>query len=71
MNSVYTQYIVGIFPIGADINRNSGCSKRLSSKAAASEGPEAYPLGYIEGLNDARRPLADFFSTLLERKEGT
>jgi hypothetical protein len=37
----------------------------LSSKAAASEGPEAYPLGYVEDLNDARTPLADFFSILL------
>jgi hypothetical protein len=27
--------------------------------------PEAYPLGYVEGLNDARTPLADFFSSLL------
>ncbi len=38
--------------------------KRPSSKAAASEGPEAYPLGYVEGLNDARTPLAVFFSIL-------
>jgi hypothetical protein len=36
-----------------------------SSKAAASEGPEAYPLGYVEGLNDARTLLADFFNSLL------
>jgi len=42
-----------------------GSSKRLSSKAAASEGPEAYPLGYVEVLNDARTPLAGFFSILL------
>ena len=35
------------------------------SKTAASEGPKAYPLGYVEGLNDARTPLADFFSILL------
>ena len=27
---------------------------------------EAYPLGYVEGLNDARTKLADFFSILLE-----
>jgi hypothetical protein len=26
---------------------------------------EAYPLGYVEGLNDARTKLADFFSILL------
>ena len=42
----------------------AGCSKCPSSKAAASEGPEAYPLGYVESLNDARMPLADFFNRL-------
>jgi len=42
----------------------TGCSKRPSSKAAASEDPEAYPLGYVEDLSDARTPLADFFSIL-------
>jgi hypothetical protein len=47
-------------------NAPAGCSKRPSSKAATSEGPEAYPLGYVEGLNDARTKLADFFSILLE-----
>jgi len=31
----------------------------------ASEGLEAYLLGYVEGLNDARTKLADFFSILL------
>ena len=48
-------------------NTPAGCSKRPSSKAAASEGPEAYPQGYVEGLNDARTPLAGFFSSLLEQ----
>ena len=43
---------------------SAGCSKRLSSKAAASEGPRR-TLGYVEGLNDARTMLADFFSILL------
>ncbi len=43
----------------------AGCSKRPSSKATANEGPKAYPLGYVEGLNDARTTLADFFSILL------
>ena len=43
----------------------AGCSKRLSSKAAASEDLDAYPLGYVEDLNDARTLLADFFSILL------
>jgi hypothetical protein len=46
----------------------AGCSKSPSSKAAASEDPEAYPLGYVEDLNDARTKLADFFSILLLRK---
>jgi len=27
--------------------------------------PEAYPQGYVEGLNDARTMLADFFNSLL------
>ena len=35
-----------------------------SSKAAASEDREAYPLGYVEDLNDVRTPLAAFFSIL-------
>ena len=26
---------------------------------------KAYPLGYVEGLSDARMMLADFFSSLL------
>jgi len=40
--------------------------KKAVSKAAASEGPESYPLGYVKGLNDARTLLADFFSILLD-----
>ncbi len=32
----------------------AGCSKGPFSKAAASEEPRACPLGYVEGLNDAR-----------------
>jgi hypothetical protein len=46
-------------------NIPAGRSKRPSSKAAASEGPRR-TLGYVEGLNDARTLLADFFSILLE-----
>ena len=49
---------VGLEPFSA------GCSKWLSSAAAASEDPEAYPLGYVEGLNDARTKLAVIFSIL-------
>ena len=48
----------------------TGCSKRLFSKAAASEDPEAYPLGYVEDLNDARTLLADFFSIMLVARIG-
>ena len=42
----------------------SGCSKRPSSKAAASEEARR-TLRYVEPLNDARTPLADTFSILL------
>jgi hypothetical protein len=44
----------------------SGCSKRPSSKAAASEEARR-TLRYVEPLSDARTPLAGFFSILLER----
>ena len=42
----------------------AGCSKRLSSKAAASEEARR-TLRYVEALNDARTKLVDFFSSLL------
>ncbi len=42
----------------------SECSKRPSSKAAASEGARR-TLRYVEPLSDARTPLEDFFSILL------
>ena len=63
-SSVYTQCDVGTFHIGVDVNSASGCSKRPSSKAAASEEARR-TLRYVEPLNDARTPLADFFSILL------
>ena len=31
--------------------------------------PSTYPLGYVEGLNDARTKLAGFFSFLLQHEE--
>jgi hypothetical protein len=52
-------------PCGADVKIVSGCSKRLFSKAAASEEARR-TLRYVEPLSDARTPLADFFSFLLE-----
>jgi len=42
-----------------------GCSKRPSSKAAASEEVKPYFMPYVESLSDARTPLADFFNSLL------
>ena len=44
---------------------HAGCSKRQSSKAAASEEARR-TLRYVEPLSAARTPLADFFSILLE-----
>ena len=41
--------------------------KRAVQKGRRSEGPKAYPLGYVEGLNDARTLLADILSILLKR----
>jgi len=45
----------------------AGCSKSPFSKAAASEEARR-TLRYVEPLSDARTPLADFFSILLEQK---
>ena len=45
----------------------AGCSKRPSSKATVSEEARR-TLRYVEPLNDARTPLADFFSILLDRE---
>ena len=42
----------------------TGCSKRPSSKAAASEEARR-TLRYVEPLSDARTMLADFFNCLL------
>jgi hypothetical protein len=50
---------------GAMIPTASGCSKRLSSKAAASEEARR-TLRYVEPLSEARTMLADFFSILLD-----
>jgi hypothetical protein len=49
------------------VSITSGCSKSPSSKAAASEEARR-TLRYVEPLSDARTPLADFFSILLEKK---
>jgi len=45
------------------------CSRRMLKKAVqqgrSERRAEAYPLGYVEDLNDARTLLADFFSILV------
>jgi hypothetical protein len=41
--------------------------KGLVQQGRSESRAEAYPLGYVEGLNDARTQPADFFSSLLER----
>ncbi|BFU90592.1 MAG: hypothetical protein NTAFB01_17790 [Nitrospira sp.] len=56
--------MAGKFPFGTNSRITSGCSKRLSSKAAASEEARR-TLRHVEPLSDARTPLADFFSILL------
>ena len=40
--------------------------KKAVQQGRSERRPEAYPLGYVEDLSDARTPLADFFSILLE-----
>ena len=50
--------------LGQEKNTSAGCSKRLSSKAAASEEARR-TLRYVEPLGEARTKLADFFSFLL------
>ena len=39
--------------------------KKVDQQGRSERRPEAYPLGYVEDLNDARTLLADFFSILL------
>jgi hypothetical protein len=55
------------FLYSIDAGITSGCSKRLSSKAAASE-EARHTLRYAEPLSDVRTPLGDFFSILLEKE---
>jgi hypothetical protein len=39
--------------------------KKAVQQGRSERRPEAYPLGYVEDLNDARTMLAGFFSILL------
>ena len=41
--------------------------KKAVQQGRSERRAEAYPLGYVEGLSDARTLLADFFSILLKR----
>ena len=40
--------------------------KKFVQQGRSERRPEAYPQGYVEGLNEARTLLAGFFSILLE-----
>jgi hypothetical protein len=40
--------------------------KKAVQQGRSKSRTEAYPLGYVEGLNDARTTLAVFFSILLK-----
>ena len=40
--------------------------KKAVQQGRSERRAETYPLGYVEGLNDARTLLADFFSILLD-----
>jgi hypothetical protein len=44
--------------------------KQFDQQDRSERRPEAYPLGYVEGLNDARTKLADCFSILLAANKG-
>ena len=39
--------------------------KKAVQQGRSERRPEAYPLGYVEDLSDARTKLADFFNILL------
>jgi len=44
--------------------------KKAVQQGRSERRAETYPLGYVEGLSDARTPLADFFSILPEKRTG-
>ena len=44
--------------------------KQFDQQDRSERRPEAYPLGYVEGLNDARTKLADCLSILLAANKG-
>ena len=51
----------------ASMQRSPRMLKKAVQQGRSERRPEAYPLGYVEDLSDARTPLADFFSILLDR----
>ena len=59
---------VGFNNLRIEDNRCYPCRmlKKPVQRGRSERRPEAYPLGYVEGLNDARTTLAGFFSILLE-----
>jgi hypothetical protein len=57
--------------VGTTRKLSSRMLKKFVQQGRSERRPEAYPLGYVEGLNDARTKLADFFSILLNLRAGT
>ena len=43
-------------------------TRLVPGKAAGESKPEAYPLGYVQDFDEPRTMLADFFSSLLNRR---
>jgi hypothetical protein len=62
----YWRQRVRLYRLLRSMRRLAGCSKRPSSKAAASEDARR-TFRYVELLSEARTLLADFFSILLKR----
>jgi four helix bundle protein len=67
-NLIHASDMAGMFREVPTPGMTSGCSKRLSSKAATSEGARR-TLRYVEPMSDVRTPLADFFSILLGERQ--
>ena len=59
-----SQYFTGLH-VWDSRSRPRRMLKKADQLGRSERRAEAYPLGYVESLSDARTPLADFFSILL------
>ncbi len=50
---------------GTTVKHSRRMLKKAVQQGRSERRAEAYPLGYVEGLSDARTMLPDFFSILL------